>query len=341
MHILEQYPIVNKKITDYFSELIKYLKNTLQSEDFSIILTGSLARNEATVLMGKEFWSDIEFFIFCEANVLKKINLESCVSDFNRNYKCLFDNRFFHIDFMIINKKQIRNLKKRLIIFETVSSNSVIFGENLINKFPNVTVKSIDFEDLNDVLNHRLFSVYRFCVQKDKKSKFETIEVKYILARNSLDLLTVILPVTGVLLSGYKNRLNFFKENYFWLNCNWADIFNEEFLDFMKECLNCKLNPERCNLTVTELSLKFIKYMNLIFPVVRQKKHVLYFSQLGILKRILSVKVLPASKKSHYFQMCRDLESYFKNICDTGGRNDLGNYDEIKLNHYLLYGYPK
>ena len=149
------------------------------------------------------------------------------------------DNPLFHIDFSYIDVKFLRSLPPHLKHYETKKNGVVVYGRDLLHLIPEITLKTLDFKDLNEILIWRLWAMLLYFPKEIAlagKNDTENQNVyKYVLCRNLLDLTTWILPLKNVLLHSFKERYAYLKGNFGELQD--SEVIDNRFLKLMEECM--------------------------------------------------------------------------------------------------------
>lgn len=188
------------------------VKNALDGIEnvYAAVLLGSCSRGEEswfTDAQGqKQLLSDYEFMIItvkkgiCEASEkrLEALRTELCWQSASP---------FFNLEWNYYWKNKLPFMDKRFINFEMAAARRLIIGNPSVFKImPQINVKNLNFSELNSIVNHRLYHVlkdYAYIGGHDKK---------YLIARNSLDITSVVLPYEGKLICSYQKRLRAFPE---------------------------------------------------------------------------------------------------------------------------------
>lgn len=239
-------------------------------EVIAALLMGSCSRGEETYFLNKsgekELLSDYEMLIIVKDNYS---NDES-----NRKLQALADelkshstSPCFELEWSYKTVREMKKLDKRFIFFEAKASSYVICGDNdVMNLFPNINIKNLNYCELNTVLIHRLYHVVRDYLIPDEHYQ------KYLIARNTLDIPTAILPLLGVLQSSYKNRNNVFKKYIF--DCDASEELISRLDDYlqMKKDYDAK-QYERY--TIGEMRTYFIEDIKFLYQFQKkvQKGH--------------------------------------------------------------------
>ena len=315
------------KLVDLYFQNISFFNNKYYRGELSVILLGSLSRGEGSWYEENgncRLLSDIEFFTIYPAGFKDFDKYENFVKACAKE---VFGNQgiLFHVDNTFILCSKLKKLERKLIIFDANNFGINIVGKNVINLLPKVSLNNINFYDIYDILAHRLFSVlyYGMPLKESKKLK----EYQYNLAKNSLDLLTVLLANQNILVSGFINKVNALDM------CN-IDI---KYKEYFKLCLDIKLGNDDLShkfpiSEMEEIFLEIVHSLNIEFKIPL-KNTLVNFNMvvkrtLGIIKRGLKSKKIFLSQKRHINNMIDIFESK-KNITKS-----------IIERNYVLNGYP-
>lgn len=202
----------------------------------SVILIGSCARGEETYCLDKTgkklLYSDIEFFAVVKGKS-QIASIKKCVSQLNSEFLLKETSPLFEISVGFLFVDSIRRIDKRFIIFETKKCGRVVYGDDIwLNKLPIITCKNINRSNMVCIINQRLYHVL------SEWNKLSSCEKKYCIARNSLDVLTIFLTFSGVLISTYSSRNRFLKEHQELID----GVFDNSFIDRLNDYLAMKLN---------------------------------------------------------------------------------------------------
>lgn len=202
----------------------------------AVIEVGSCSRGEESYFINtdgvRELLSDYEILVVVgEDESIDSLNTQ--LSTIKTTLEESSGSPFFSLDYSFIPRWKLRFLDKRFIHFETKEAASIIAGDtSVINEFPKITTRNLNYAELSSVVNHRLYHVLR-----DYESVGDYVK-KYLLARNSLDIATVVLPYYGKLICGYGRRNEAMRSIDLsrWFTpdlCNRLDIFLEMKLSYM------------------------------------------------------------------------------------------------------------
>jgi len=319
---------LERKVDSFFALLSeeneKKYKNAL-----SILLLGSLSRGEATWRQTEDgniqMLSDIEFFTVYP-NSFSQFSLFD--EDLKRASEEVFgtnNTSLFHIDNTYVNINALHKMERKLLIYDAKVFGQCVVGEDILSLLPEISVNTINWCDIWDIMTHRVFSVlyYGFPFKRQGMEN----EYRYSLAKNSLDLMTVILVENKRLESGFERRLNMLKE---------MDI-PSKWIEYFTYCLDIKLGKKsECEYTLGDMERLFSEILTSlettfhvpISNIVVNAKSVLR-RRTGMVKRAIQSRHIPPLCHRHLRNL---LEDYNKDM-------ELSTYD--KKNNYVLHGYPK
>ena len=181
----------------------------------SIMLTGSTSRGELSWRPKNgsfEILSDYEFFIIGhhppdeQKRILERIALwESALPEAGP---------LFHVDISFVSPDELPNLQPCWRHYEARETGHVLFGLDLRELFPTITLDNLDFYELNQILLWRNWQlVMHLPAQILTNADFDDPTYSFLLARNALDLTTWALPHEGHMITGFASRVAFIKEN--------------------------------------------------------------------------------------------------------------------------------
>jgi hypothetical protein len=260
------YPI---QIREHFEEI---LSNINESKVQSVILSGSTSRGELSYQTINErivLYSDYEFLVISKGSVdpLESERLAKVYRTIEERHST---NYLFHIDFSYIDVRRLRSLPPHLKHYETKENGITIYGRDMLHLVPDITLKNLDFKDLNEILIWRLWAILLYLPNELVRSGSVDDEQEsmymYVLYRNLLDLTTWILPLKGVLLPSFRKRHAWLESNFSTLQDN--QVVDKRFLSLMNECMIGKFEL-RFNRPLVDLYTTTIEYF------VRAKQHLL------------------------------------------------------------------
>lgn len=257
------------QIREHFEEI---LSNIDESKIESVILTGSTSRGELSYHTTNErlvLYSDYEFLIISKGGI-DALDVERLAKAYRKLEKRYSTNSLFHIDFSYIDMSQLRSLPPHLKHYETKENGITICGRDLLHLVPDITLKNLDFKDLNEILIWRLWAMLLYLpnefVQYGSANGEEESMYKYVLYRNLLDLTTWILPLKGVLLPSFRERHAYLESDFSELQDN--QVIDKRFLNLMNECMTGKFEL-KFSRSLVDLYAIAIEYF------VRAKQHLL------------------------------------------------------------------
>ena len=286
------------KIDSFFKKL-SILNSTHFNGELSILLLGSMSRGEATwkkTNNGYELLSDIEFFTVFPDDFTEFKMFEDQIQKIGKELFNFQKSPLFHIDNTFININKLGKLEKKLITYDAIYYGKTVVGKDVISKLPEVDLHTINFIDIHDILIHRAFSVLYYGNKLKENQSFD--EYKYSLAKNSLDLMVVYLIEKGYLISGFVNRFDMLKN---------LEV-EEEFLDYLKYCLDIKLCIDSIEVyTIDEMEKIFVKYLIKLdkdfkypFHNFLVNKKMIIRRKFGVFKRMVKYKFVPRKTKKMY-----------------------------------------
>jgi len=213
-------------------------RNTL-----SIIALGSLPRGELSygVKNGElELFSDIDIAIIRKGaiNGEERTLLIKRLTELKSKFKPA--NPLFNINTEFFSLHDFRKLPFKVRFYELKKSGKILFGKELRHMIPEFTVKNLDIEDTNNIILRRLLHILLYLPRElfEEKENDSALDVfNYTLARNSLDIATVVLFQKGIFLSTYKERVDYIISK----SDDFISDFGLGFSSFLTRCLKIKL----------------------------------------------------------------------------------------------------
>jgi hypothetical protein len=209
----------------------------------SILLVGSTARGELCYVEEEKpyLFSDYELLIITQGKVdrRRKTLLELRINRLGDHLNP--QNPLFHVDVGWYVLPQLPGLVHTVAIFEQKETGKVVFGKDYRALMPSITAESLNKKRLNEILYKRLWALLLYLPQgffTNCLTPSTNRIAAYVLARNGLDLTTVLLPYEGVLLPTYAQRVRYLKENY--ANLEMAPFFGTDLLHFLTMCLEIR-----------------------------------------------------------------------------------------------------
>jgi len=184
----------------------------------SVLLLGSAARGElAEGWIGgrREVFSDYEFMVVTAHRVdsRTRAEIQRRVDTLRRSLG--YRNPLFHIDVTWQQRDRLPRLPPTIFTFELKENARLLAGPDIRPHIPIVTLANLNRYKTNDILHNRLWAVLLYIPSafiRGRMSELEEITTGYLLARNALDLSTVLLPMQGILLPTYRQRIAYWQE---------------------------------------------------------------------------------------------------------------------------------
>lgn len=319
-HILEM-------AIDRFFHVLTVTNNERYNGQLSILLLGSLSRGEATWTYKDNqlvLLSDIEFFTFYPQGFSDFPFFDNEIKKAAAQIKEEIGSSLFHVDNTWISKGKISKLERKLLVFDAQEMGITVVGEDLKKRLPLVTIKNINLEDIGDIITHRVFSVLYYGSKMPHTD--ECYEYRYLLAKNSLDLMTVLLVKNGKLISGFENRMHEVEK----LQIDDSDIA------YYQYCLSIKNGAETSSIFhIEEMEDTFIRLCEELargfrIPITNRMINfrTILRRRAGMAKRAILIKHFPNSRATHLGKLI----NIFR------GKRKL---DEKNLkDNFVLNGYP-
>lgn len=318
--------LLEEKLADYLNEIKTVTKNKYGNR-FSLVLIGSMSRNEATWEKTESgsllLMSDIEFLLVYQCGLQNIDKIEKDIQDIG--YRILGDyaSPLFHIDISSIPEDRVPMLERKLLIYDAKAFGKTVAGRDVVPELPEITIHNINLFDIRDILLHRAYAIITYGFPFRESGNI--IEYQYVLAKNSLDLMTVFLVERGILISGFENRCRKIQS---------MDV-DEELKLYFEFCLSKKIGTECRKQYLPEQMEKIffglLDDLHRNFKIhpenVWNNKAALTRRICGIIRRSIRKKCLP--KASCYKNTYRHL-IHFEALSSAD-----------KKNQYVIYGYPE
>lgn len=211
----------------------------------SIMVVGSTARGELSYVCEREgvrLFSDYEFLIVTRDAVDSQTRTSLELELEALSHQLCPDSPLLHIDLGWHAASRLPDVPHTIAAFEQKETGKVIFGKDCRASLPVVSIQSLNKKNANEILYKRLWALLLHLPKDFLSLSVDEVGervVVYILARNALDLTTVLLPQEGVLLPTYAQRVRYLCEHYTQLRLSTA--FDPGFPDFLEECLESRL----------------------------------------------------------------------------------------------------
>ena len=312
------------QVNRYFARLSEY-NDTYCDGQLSILLLGSLSRGEGTwqpTDTGARMLSDIEYFTIYPDGFDGFDAFTDYAKEVQREVFADQDSTLFHIDNTFVAHSALPRMERKLLTYDAARMGKTMVGEDCVPLLPTIMVENINLCDIRDILTHRVFSVLHYGLPMKREGDMDGY--RYSLAKNSLDLMTVLLVSHGILESGFIRRLELVK----------SLPIDERTKAYFTYCLSIKLSTE-CAYTFTieemeELFLSLLKDLSHAFHVpfgnVWRNRRAVLRRRLGMVKRALRYRHLP-----RYGHLKRLIASFEKKLPLT--------YRQLNDN-LIINGYP-
>lgn len=284
-------PALEAQVDRYFARLAEYNDAHCDGK-LSVLLLGSLSRGEGTwqaTDTGVRILSDIEYFTVCPDGFTGQSAFTDFAKEAEREVFADQDSSLFHVDNTFVRRESLTHMERKLLTYDAARMGKTMVGEDCVPLLPAITVKNINLFDIRDILTHRVFSVLYYGLPMKREGDLEGY--RYSLAKNSLDLMTVLLVSHGLLESGFIRRLELVK----------TLPIAERTKHYFTYCLSIKLSTE-CAVTFTieemeEQFLALLKELSHTFRVplknVWINRRVVLRRRMGMAKRALRYRHLP------------------------------------------------
>jgi len=279
---------LEEKVSAFFDGLNKFNDDNYQGK-LSVMLLGSLSRGEGSWIIqdGKTVLiSDIETFVFYPQGLSDLSKFENYCQKYAKEVFADNISTFFHVDNSYILLDNLPRLEKKLLAFDAIKMGKTVVGKDVKELMPKITLDNINLYDIRDILTHRVFSVMYYGFPQKKAGNIE--QYKYSLAKNSLDLMTVLLVEHGILESGFVKR------------CALVETLpiDNKIKNYFNYCLSIKIGGDcKYNFTVEEMENIFItlvesllKSFKLKFSNFKANAKNITRRRLGIIKRAIKYK---------------------------------------------------
>lgn len=237
-------------------------------EVVAALLMGSCSRGEETYFINgrgeRELLSDYEMLIIVHDKMDTKVS-DDKLRLLASELKGQSSSPCFELEWSYKTEHQIKKLDKRFIFFEARESACTIYGnKSAIELFPVINIKNLNFCELNTVIIHRLYHVLRDCLNTDEHYQ------QYLIARNTLDIPTAVLPLCGILQSSYGRRNKSFSE--YALQYGFSEEFMVRLTDYlqMKKDYNADQYKEY---SLEFMKKQFVADMKMLYEFQKRQQH--------------------------------------------------------------------
>lgn len=290
-YFYKENPALEAQVDRYFARLAEY-NDTYCGGQLSVLLLGSLSRGEGTwqsTDTGARLLSDIEYFTVYPDGFTEQSAFTDFAKEVQREVFADQDSALFHIDNTFVRRESLPHMERKLLTYDAAHMGKTVVGEDCVPLLPAITVENINLCDIRDILTHRVFSVLHYGLPMKREGDVEGY--RYSLAKNSLDLMTVLLVSHGLLESGFIRRLELVK----------TLPIAQQVKDYFAYCLSIKLSTDCATaFTIEEMEEQFLallKELSHIFRVPLKNmwinRRVVVRRRMGMVKRALRYRHLP------------------------------------------------
>jgi hypothetical protein len=187
-----------------------------------ILLLGSTARGELSwrrLDHDIDVFSDLEFYLITRRPLTESESraLSTVRGEWGRRWR--YPGPFFHIDISMNPEalfwRKIR-FDRRIATFELLSTGKVLSGAEFDREQVLFGVSQLDLGNTNELVLVRLWMQLLYTPIRlvlGGADDYERLVFKYALCRNTLEVLTILLPNVGVLLPSYQQRAEYFQSH--------------------------------------------------------------------------------------------------------------------------------
>ncbi len=211
----------------------------------ALFLLGSAARGEVSYRRGAdgrlEFFSDLEFLLVTERRptAAQRRAVGRMIAEEEK--RLANPNPLFHIDLAWRERRRLATLPPRLFTFEMKETARLLYGTLLLSEVPQVTLRTLDFANTREILYKRLWAILLYLPRRiltGGATERERRVMGYLLARNLLDIPTVLLPHEGRLVPTYRRRVALVRSR--WSELAMAKTFPSDFPAWLERALELR-----------------------------------------------------------------------------------------------------
>jgi len=236
------------QVNDILAEIVKEVSSGLAGKPAAILLTGSFARNEGSVLRiehGLRMLSDVEFLVVCPPGLAVE-GMQRAVDEKAREISKQLGAKAVEcaVEFSAVKHNYFRNLRPAIFSYELMAHARTMWGDEGIlasaRRFP---ASEIPKWDAWRLLNNRLLEQLQWADIGPRWGLAELQAAFYHVLKCYLDMATAILIFTGRYRSRYSERadtLNAWAQSASGKNAPFAD----ELARRVSSCTAFKLNAD-------------------------------------------------------------------------------------------------
>ena len=226
----------------------QYLKEVLELIDksgvLSIVVLGSTARGELSYRYDGDrldLLSDLEMVVVTEGRPRTREPFYRKIEAWQRERRAL--NPLFHVDVTFMPRGVFRRLTPLIRWFEMRATGQVVYGADTLDEAPEVTPENLNRGQTRELVLTRLWNMLLYIPAAfvfNTPGEYERLIFNYVQCRNFLDVATILLPLEGVLLPSYRQRLVYVESHF--ERSPWAEYFDTAFPALLREALIGKLD---------------------------------------------------------------------------------------------------
>lgn len=323
-YFYKENPVLEAQVNRYFSRLSEY-NDAYCDGKLAVILLGSLSRGEGTwqeTDVGVRLLSDIEYFTVIPDDFIGQNAFSDYAREVQREVFSDQDSKLFHIDNTFVRRGSLSRMECKLLTYDAVCMGKTVVGEDCVSLLPTITVDNINLCDIRDILTHRAFSVLYYGLPMKRDGDVEGY--RYSLAKNSLDLMTVLLVSHGMLESGFIRRLEL---------VNTLPV-DERIKEYFAYCLSIKLSTD-CDATFTieEMEEQFLCLLKDLAHTFRIPLKNVWCNRRAVLRRRLGM--VKRALRYHHLPRC----GHLKSLITSFEKKIPLTYRQLN-NNLIINGYP-
>lgn len=226
----------------------RYLTEVLELIDkagvLSVILLGSTARGELSYRSDDDhldLLSDLEMIVVTEGRPPAAETFYRRLEAWQRERRAL--NPLFHVDVSFMSRRRFRRLTPLVRWFEMRATGRVLYGADILDEVPRVTPENLNRGQTRELVLTRLWNLLLYIPAAfvfNACGEYERLIFNYVQCRNFLDVVTILLPLEGVLLPSYRQRLGYVERSF--ASRSWAEYFEDSFPELLGKALIGKLD---------------------------------------------------------------------------------------------------
>jgi hypothetical protein len=191
-------------------EVCRSVRAAYPKEAVTLVLTGSLARNEATISRGEDVWTvhgDVDFFLVSvETDTPKAESLRTATAA-RIEANLISKGVHVHIGINQILPSYLSGLPKYIATFELRACGEVLLGnKNILSLIPEFSRDQISREDAWRILCNRMIELLEFIPETEKAIGADNELCRYATVKLELDVATSYLVFANLYEPTYRGR---------------------------------------------------------------------------------------------------------------------------------------